>query len=219
MHRITKAERNQNVKIALLNFWLNVINVTLKKQGMLDGSFPEATFSTELKRIIRFDRVKIQSCLSTALAELSRNECLETFVHVLKFENDPVVCEVAHKNLAGLIDLLNKYEVTSEAINVVHPKSTVYGFSQTKFSELLSPVLSPLSQINNLNSLEVDDLWNPSSEVSNKRLVEIRENVDTTTVHDFLKFINSEMETYNRHKLKPKPDNNLNNLIDSVLNM
>lgn len=42
------------VKLQALEFWQVTIDETLRQQGMLDGSFPEITFSKEKQKIVRY---------------------------------------------------------------------------------------------------------------------------------------------------------------------
>ena len=41
------------VKLEALEFWRVIIDESLRQQGMLDGSFPEITFSKEKQKIVR----------------------------------------------------------------------------------------------------------------------------------------------------------------------
>jgi hypothetical protein len=42
------------VKLQALEFWQVMINESLTQQGMLDGCFPELTFSKEKQKIVRY---------------------------------------------------------------------------------------------------------------------------------------------------------------------
>lgn len=41
------------VKLQALEFWQVIIDESLTQQGMLDGAFPELTFSKEKQKIVR----------------------------------------------------------------------------------------------------------------------------------------------------------------------
>lgn len=213
MQYIMTTETNQQVKITVMDFWLKVINTMLKKQGMMDGGFPEVTFSKELKRIITFDKPKIKQCLTAALTELSNIGCLATFVFVLKHEADPKICEAAEKNLLDFIDLLNKHKVNSGELHEIYLNCRDYCTSPNVFNEI-SPVMSPSGPVD-LNSIDVEELWDPECFEANTGFDDVSGRLRNVTPHDFLKFVHSEMDQYrNRHKRKLKPKNDLDQVLE-----
>lgn len=64
------------VKRNALEFWRHFIKSHLTDQGMLDGHFPNMTFSKEHRKIVSLDETEIKQRLSKALDELSRQRCL-----------------------------------------------------------------------------------------------------------------------------------------------
>lgn len=64
------------VKVNGLKFWKNVIYTHLTDQGMLDGSFPNVTFSKEHKKIVSLDETEIKQRLNKVLDELAKQNCL-----------------------------------------------------------------------------------------------------------------------------------------------
>lgn len=64
------------VKINALEFWRHFIKAHLTDQGMLDGHFPNVTFSKEHRKIVSLDTNEIKQRLNKALDELSKQRCL-----------------------------------------------------------------------------------------------------------------------------------------------
>jgi hypothetical protein len=81
------------VKVNALQFWETTIRQQLTCQGMVDGRFPDVTFSGSPKRITTLDRREIQSRLKKVLEELARIRCLAILLGSL---NDPDL-QVARK--------------------------------------------------------------------------------------------------------------------------
>lgn len=84
-----------SVKTNGLLFWKKVIDQYLKNEGMIDGEFPEATFSKELKKIITFDQLQIRKCLYKVLCKLSEIGCLTVFLYALNCETNEHLVKVA----------------------------------------------------------------------------------------------------------------------------
>lgn len=217
MLRILKSERHRRVKIALIDFWQKVINVVLKLQGMIDGEFPEATFSKALKRIITFDKPKIKSCLSAALMELGKNGCLAAFMFILRQKNDHEVCEAAEKNLIQLIDLLHKYKLNDCDMKENDFDSHSNCGSPYNFNGVLSPSMS-LLEPTDLDSLEIEKFWDTDFVLPNQHSNDGLKKSDDNSSDEFLKFVNLEMDQHrNRHKAKANPQDDLDSLIDYIL--
>lgn len=64
------------VKINALEFWKYFIKSHLTDQGMLDGQFPNVTFSKEHRKIVSLNETEIKQRLNKALDELARQRCL-----------------------------------------------------------------------------------------------------------------------------------------------
>lgn len=64
------------VKVNALEFWKHFIKSHLTDQGMLDGSFPNVTFSKEHRKIVTLNDTEIKRRLNKALDELARQSCL-----------------------------------------------------------------------------------------------------------------------------------------------
>lgn len=209
-------EKSQQVKVAAMNFWNKVVDVVLKKQGMMDGAFPEVTFSKELKRIITFNKQKIKSCLSKALIELSDIGCLATYVYVLKHETNDEIYNVAEKQLDKLINLLIKYKMSSTDLEEVHFNSHAYGTypSPSTFNGILSPAASV-----DLNSLNVQALFSSDCNMTNTGFECPKETISRISPHEFLHFVYSEIDhCRNRYTKESKSEElDLDSLLESIL--
>lgn len=64
------------VKINALAYWSQYIDSHLTDQGMLDGCFPNVTFSKEHKKIVSLDEMEINRRLNKVLDELAKQSCL-----------------------------------------------------------------------------------------------------------------------------------------------
>lgn len=214
MKRMMLTDKNQQVKIAVMDFWMKVVDVILKKHGMMDGSFPKVTFSKELKRIITYNKQTIKSCLSKALNELSDTGCLATFVFVLKHETDYKVYQVAEKHLDKLTDLLIKYKMSSRDLGEASFNSHAYCTSP---NPSINGILSPASSVD-LNSLEVEELLDSDYTMTISRCDDARGNLDRISPNEFLYFIYSEMDQCkSRHNTHLKSEDDLDSLLENIL--
>ncbi|KAI9561883.1 hypothetical protein GHT06_012845 [Daphnia sinensis] len=97
------------VKLQALDFWRCIIDETLTQQGMLDGAFPEVTFSKEKQKIVRLDTKEIRSRLQTALSELGSCGCLYVLLQLVD-DCDAPVREKSIRLLHHLRDVLANYQ-------------------------------------------------------------------------------------------------------------
>nr|CAD7195770.1 unnamed protein product [Timema douglasi] len=65
------------VKVNVLSFWEKVIEQQMSDQGMIDGVFPNVTFSKENRKIVTLTSEVIKLRLNKALEELARLGCLQ----------------------------------------------------------------------------------------------------------------------------------------------
>lgn len=218
MQHMFVIEKKQQVKIAVMNFWMKVVDVILKKQGMMDGTFPEVTFSKELKRIITFNKQKIKSCLSKALIELSDTGCLATYVYVLKHETDDEVYKVAETHLNRLINLLIKYRMGSQDLDEVDFNSHAYCTSPSPsiLNGVLSPAMSPAASVD-LSCLNVDELLDSGCSMTNTEFDFHRENISRISPNEFLHFVYSEIDHCRSRHNKESKSRDLDSLLDSIL--
>lgn len=213
---------NGRLKIKVLEYWQKIIDVTLKCEGMVDGKFPEATFSKQLKRIIHFDRPEIRKRVYSALNKLSDNGCLAVFVHVIKKETNVKICETALECFGGLINLLKKYDITSSYSS---SSSNSPPFEYTSPVSNLSALLdldSPADPMTtDFESIEIQDL-EPSGDQNTKDLHAVQK-IETVidnviSSNDFLKFVYEELENYiSEVKNRTKNDDDFFIFLDEIL--
>lgn len=99
------------VKIRALQFWRYITEYYLTLQGMLDGEFPEMTFSKKFKRIVQLTDEEVAKRLLNVLDDLSENGCLAVLVSTLQ-DNSEV--QTAVMDIMGdFINKLERYGITS----------------------------------------------------------------------------------------------------------
>lgn len=105
------------VKIKALKFWEEIIWEHLKEQGMIDGSFPEVTFSKERKKIIVLNEDEIKRRLNKVVGELDSIGCLQVLIKAIRDDPDIEVVETAVQITDKFAKLLKKYKMTEQRIN------------------------------------------------------------------------------------------------------
>lgn len=111
MIAVAIVDRNCSVKIKALKFWDEVIWKRLKNQGLIDGKFPEVTFSTESKKIVRLNDYEIKRRLNMVLNELNASGCLQVLIKSIKDDPNIEVVETAVEVTKKFIELLRKHEI------------------------------------------------------------------------------------------------------------
>lgn len=76
MANVVLSDLHWEVKVNALNFWELIIEHQMNDQGMIDGVFPQVTFSKEHRKIINLTPATIQERLRKVLVGLSQNGCL-----------------------------------------------------------------------------------------------------------------------------------------------
>lgn len=99
------------VKKKSLEFWDKIIWEWLKDQGMIDGNFPEVTFSREQKKIITLNKEEIQKRLNKVLNELNKNGCLQVLIKVIQEDPDIEVVQTAIEVTSTFAQILRKYNI------------------------------------------------------------------------------------------------------------
>ncbi|XP_035721549.1 uncharacterized protein LOC118441356 isoform X4 [Vespa mandarinia] len=112
------------VKISALEFWKHFIKSHLSDQGMLDGSFPNVTFSKEQRKIVALDENEIKRRLNKALDELARQNCLGVLLVTLKDDSDFEVCKASAMIINKLKIFLLKYKFNDTLFEVSLPKNS-----------------------------------------------------------------------------------------------
>lgn len=73
------------VQINALSFWAKVIERHMSNQGMIDGAFPQVTFSKENRKIVTLTENEIRLRLKKVLNELSDLGCLQVLTTLIIF--------------------------------------------------------------------------------------------------------------------------------------
>ncbi|CAG9824587.1 unnamed protein product [Phaedon cochleariae] len=113
MHHAVIADLHWETRVNALQFWKNVINRHLFQQGMIDGDFPEFTFSKEKRKIINLNEVEVKMRLIKVLNQLSENGCLSAFQFALQDDCDLEVTKYATDAVNDFVLLLKKYRITT----------------------------------------------------------------------------------------------------------
>lgn len=116
-------DSNPIVRKNALQFWKNVIQSQLTMQGMIDGAFPEVTFSKQSRKIVVLNDIEVRKRLVKVLQQLSEIGCLSAMKMVLE-DSDSDVLEAAKIIVNDFYDLLKKYEVTILDVESVKASKT-----------------------------------------------------------------------------------------------
>lgn len=100
-----------NVRRKAIEFWDAVICECLKNQGMIDGKFPDVTFSKEDRKIVQLNENEIKKRLNKVLMELSVNGCLAILITAIEEDQDIEVIEKAVDVTKTFTALLEKYKL------------------------------------------------------------------------------------------------------------
>lgn len=92
-----------------LQFWQEVIGELLRNQGMIDGSFPNVTFSKEHRKIVTLTEIEIKRRLNKVLSQLSEIGCLGVLMSALQDDGDVDVVKEAVMITKQFFTLLNQY--------------------------------------------------------------------------------------------------------------
>ncbi|CAH0750609.1 unnamed protein product [Diatraea saccharalis] len=99
------------VQMSALKFWKMVIQSLLTDYGMLDGTFPQMTFSRESRKIVTLNNVEIQKILRKVLDELAAMGCLTVLLKLIHDDHELEVMETALTVAQELFVVLQKYKV------------------------------------------------------------------------------------------------------------
>ncbi|XP_008197121.1 uncharacterized protein LOC100141760 isoform X13 [Tribolium castaneum] len=126
------------VKVRALDFWDKVIKNHLQNQGMIDGSFPNVTFSKEHRKIVTLTDSEIRKRLLKVLSQLSSIGCLGVLMSAIKDDCDMEVSKTAAKITQRLVELFKKYNVRSDGSTPTSPLPTENGMSTASVSSGIS---------------------------------------------------------------------------------
>lgn len=119
------ADLSWEVKVKSLEFWEEVICGCLIEQGMIDGSFPEVTFSKECKKIVVLNDAEIKKRMITVLSKLNEYGCLEVLTNAIQEDSDIKVVEKAIEITKNFVLLLKKYKINSLLPDITFRKNSV----------------------------------------------------------------------------------------------
>ncbi|KAL1116333.1 hypothetical protein AAG570_005828 [Ranatra chinensis] len=138
MYHVAIYDLHWEVKLGALEFWSEVIESAVTQEGMIDGAFPQMTFSRTARKIVTLDPPEIRNRLLRILRHLSIIGCL----HVLwKTLNDDCDLEVVKKSVAivkKLMALLDKYELTRRGTTNSLPKEQSPNIIEAVYHKVLS---------------------------------------------------------------------------------
>ncbi|VEN47491.1 unnamed protein product [Callosobruchus maculatus] len=132
------ADLHWEVKAKTLMFWSKVIEKHLTHQGMIDGTFPEVTFSKENRKIVTLNDAEVKKRLIKVLEQLSATGCLAVFAAALQDDSDLEVAKTALDLIKDFVSMLKKYKVTEQDLVLSAPVSPLDRFSNSPFSSVPS---------------------------------------------------------------------------------
>lgn len=221
MSHLILADIENELKIKALDFWHKVIDVFFRRQGIVDGQFPQATFSKQLKRIINFDQRTIRQYLQNILVDLSQVGCLAIFIHIFRKEQNVDICFATKICYQELIDLIKQHRITvsdtsaSDSFNSVSTSIS----SSTDFS---SPPLSPVSFISDFESIDVQELGVLDNSVLESYFAVTDDCVlkgrQVVSPNEFLRFIYNEFDScFAKIRKKADNENNVDRFLEKIL--
>ncbi|KAK2575840.1 hypothetical protein KPH14_007215 [Odynerus spinipes] len=223
------------VKTSALEFWKHFITSHFSDQGMLDGSFPNVTFSKEQRKIVALDENEIKRRLNKALDELARQNCLSVLLITLKDDSDFEVCKASAMIIKKLKTFLLKYKLNdplSEAplpkdsaiLDSTYVKQHVPNAPTAESEKKLSDSHCIIDEIVRTNDSNLLANVYSNSQASDHESTEKKtlEHISCITKQDFLNFIfYSDIDTYIEEKdrwLKGYTSN-FDSVVDDILTM
>ncbi|KAI4456511.1 brca1-associated atm activator 1 [Holotrichia oblita] len=219
------------VKTNALDFWCKVILNHLQNQGMIDGRFPDVTFSKEHKKIVTLTEKEIKYRLSKVLYQLSQSGCLGVFVAAMQDDCDLEVMKTAAEKMKKIAKFFNLYNMdkvytcskspttpshvsTSQKFNPpIHP-STLNTPPITPRMDYSDEVIDQIVQSSDINLLT--NVYNPSDEVSTRP--KFNTHVVEVTPEAFLSVLHSDLDAIVNEKTKWLQNiDDLNSLLDDML--
>ncbi|XP_026271970.1 uncharacterized protein LOC113202106 isoform X5 [Frankliniella occidentalis] len=118
MANVVLSDLHWEVKVNALIFWKLMIERQMNDQGMIDGVFPQVTFSKEHRKIINLTPSVIKDRLRKVLAELSQNGCLHVLVEAIRKDEDLEVVKRASEIISYLSVVLEKHGLLDRKNNM-----------------------------------------------------------------------------------------------------
>lgn len=143
------------VKVNALEYWRHFIKSHFTDQGMLDGSFPNVTFSKEHRKIVALDEYEIKRRLNKALEELAKQSCLGVLLATLEDESDFEVSKASARIILKLKNFLLKYKINEpEAPPPSAKDSPTIDSTYVKENQTFSNVASSTIRKNSSNVID-----------------------------------------------------------------
>ncbi|GJQ72358.1 hypothetical protein Trydic_g3443 [Trypoxylus dichotomus] len=220
------------VKMNALDFWCKVILNHLQNQGMIDGSFPDVTFSKEHKKIVTLTEQEIKYRLSKVLHQLSQCGCLGVFVAAIQDDCDLEVMKKAAEKIKKIARLFNMYNMDKVYICPASPSASSSSTSSPKFNQLpqisalntppITPrmdysdeVIDEIIHSSDMNLLT--NVYNPS-EVPIRPVSNCNSNIINVSPEAFLSVLRSDLDAMVNEKTKWLQNiDDLNSLLDDML--
>ncbi|CAH2003808.1 unnamed protein product [Acanthoscelides obtectus] len=170
------ADLHWEVKAKALMFWSKVIEKHLTHQGMIDGTFPEVTFSKENRKIVTLNDAEVKKRLIKVLEQLSATGCLAVFAAALQDDSDLEVAKTALVLIKDFVAMLKKYKVTEQDLVLSTPVSPLDSF-----------ITSPFPSASSVRSLDSQyGTMSPSSDVFQMDLVQASTPINDTILESIL---------------------------------
>lgn len=229
MSHLIFTSNEKKLKLKVLDFWHKVIDMFLRRFGIVDYHIPEATFSKQLKRIIHFNRQTIRNTFHSILSDLNQVGCLAIFIHIFSEENDFEICSATKNCYEGLIQLLKEHTISYYTSNVGNysDSSLPFDFVQSAKDvdvDSLSRSPSPMSFISDFESIDFQELGvldnsdlSSYSAVSNDTDCDLKGR-QIISLNDFLKFVYSDFDVrYADIQFKANYSKDFDRLLDEIL--
>lgn len=195
------------VKTNALCYWNKSITNRLSNQGMIDGSFPNVTFSKENRKIVTLTEAEIKNRLNKVLVELSKCGCLGVLLAAIQDDCDLEVVKKAVLITKNLANLLNTYNLMDDITSAsTSPKAVMDTFNLTN-----NTFVSQFTDVGCLNEHHVTD--------KNKILIDkLPSNTKEVTPKIFLTFIQQDLDKFVLEKTKwLNRIDDLGSLLDDIL--
>ncbi|KRT83220.1 HEAT domain-containing protein, partial [Oryctes borbonicus] len=219
------------VKTNALDFWCKVILNHLQNQGMIDGRFPDVTFSKEHKKIVTLTEQEIKFRLSKVLHQLSQCGCLGVFVAAIQDECDLEVMKKAAEKMKKIARLFNMYNMDKVYPCPASPSVSSSTATSPKFSHaILTSTLNtpPITPRMDYSDEVIDEIIQSSdmnllTNVYNPSEVQVRpvsncSSIINVTPEAFLSVLRSDLDAMVHEKTKWLQNiDDLNSLLDDML--
>ncbi|XP_044733633.1 uncharacterized protein LOC123296236 [Chrysoperla carnea] len=232
MSLITLTDLHWEVKINGLEFWRQVICKQLSHQGMIDGTFPDVTFSKENRKIIVLNENEIKNRLYKVLKYLSIHDCLTVLIYCLYDECDITVVNTALSILLKMKAWYNKYNMLINNNNN-NKNKTITNNLETRIdnndsvidsiinSKDINLLVNVYNKQNDVNEMIIDEQQQPQSEPQIQNNLDENDLVNNKITPElFLQYlgcIDPQLVATERNRWLTHCTYNLDSLLDDIL--